>query len=71
VVTGSINASGSTGTTNFLVDLTFTGNRTITAPAAAGNQLDLGNIDNGGNTLTVTGGLGTVSSREVSVAPVA
>ncbi|PYK07789.1 MAG: hypothetical protein DME61_11935, partial [Verrucomicrobia bacterium] len=60
VVTGSIDASGATGTTNFLVDLTFTGNRTITAPAAAGNQLDLGNIDNGGNTLTVTGGLGTV-----------
>src|SRR5439155_24789546 len=43
-----------------LADLKLTGNRTITAPAAAGNQLDLGNIDNGGNTLTVTGGLGTV-----------
>src|SRR5262249_41226894 len=60
VLTGSIDASGSPGTNNLLVDLTFTGNRTITVPSAAGNQLNLGNIDNGGNTLTVTGGLGTV-----------
>jgi hypothetical protein len=60
VVTGAIDVSGSTGTNSFLADVTFTGKGTITLPSAAGNQLDLGNLDNGGNTLTFTGGLGTV-----------
>src|SRR6266851_434873 len=60
VLTGAIDASGTIGTNNLLVDVSLTGNRMITAPAAAGNQLDLGNLDNGGDTLTVTGGLGTV-----------
>jgi hypothetical protein len=60
LMTGSIDASGSTGTNQFLADLNLTGDQTITLPAAAGIQLDLGNLTNDGNTFTFTGGPGTV-----------